>query len=92
MASDSSPPSDVRDWLATPASFNTNHHGRRADFSVNDSVVERRGPEYEYKDYDDECVVYTRDPLPLGHVWQTTVLNTTRSFYGGGLVSRCVFL
>ena len=84
MASDSSPPSDVRDWLATPAPFNVYKHGRRAIFSDDKSVVERRGAE----DYGSECVVYTGEPLPLGHVWQTTVLNTARRW--GGLVSGCV--
>ena len=86
MASDSSPPSDVRDWLATPAPFNVYKHGERAIFSGDDSIVERREAEDDWWD----CVVYTREPLPLGHVWQTTVLNTTRRVFLGGLVSGCV--
>ena len=89
MASDSSPPSDVRDWLATPAPFNTNTRGVRAHFTGDDSVVKRR----EAEDYNGGCVVYTREPLPLGHVWQTTVLNSIRTKFermGFGLVSGYV--
>ena len=86
MASDSSPPSDVRDWLATPAPFNVYKHGTGAKFTGDASVVERLGAE----GYGCDCVVYTREPLALGHVWQTTVLNTTRRWGGLGMVSGCV--
>ena len=85
-SSDSSPPSDVHGWNATPALFNVYKHGRRAIFSGDDSIVERR----EAERYDGDCVVYTREPLSVGHVWQTTVLNTTRREWIGGLVSGCV--
>ena len=88
MATSASPPSDVRDWLVTPAPFNTTKRGVGAGFSGDNSVVERREAEY----YFDECVVYTRDPLPLGHVWQTTILNTTWRWVDGGLVSGCTLL
>ena len=86
-ASTSVVPADTRDWLATSAPLNTKKHGSRARFSRDDCVVERREPE----DYPGDCVVYTRDPLPLGQVWQATILNSTRKWKGfGGLVSGCV--
>ena len=79
-------PEDISDWLATPAPFSTETHGKLARFSVSNSVVERREPE----DYDDDCVVYTRDPLVVGQPWRTTLLNNTRKRWSGGLVSGCV--
>ena len=75
----------VSDWLRTPAPFNLKKRGRRAIFSGDNSVVERRGPESSYSD----CVCYTSHPLPPGQVWEITILNTT-SMWGGGLVSGCV--
>ena len=75
-------PADVRDWLATPAPFNADKHGTLAKFSVSNSVVERQEPEH----YPYDCVVYTRDPLAVGQVWQTTVLKTT-GVWNTGLVS-----
>ena len=78
-------PLDVSDWLRTPAPFNLKKHGKRAIFSGDNSVVERREPDK----YRDGCVCYTSHPLPPGQVWETTILNTTRWGYGG-LVSGCV--
>ena len=86
-ASDTSTPSDVTNWLATPAPFNAEKHGARAVFSGDDSsVVERREPD----DHCDGGVAYTASPLPLGHVWQITLLNTTGRQWGFGLV-RCMY-
>ena len=79
-------PADIRDWLATPAPFNAEKYGKRALFSVSNSVVKRLKAEDTYGG----CVVYTREPLSFGQVWQTTVLNTTRIIWSGGLVSGCV--
>ena len=85
--SDTSIPSDVTNWLATPAPFNAEKHGARARFSGDDSsVVERREPD----DHCDGGVAYTASPLPLGHVWQITLLNTTGRQWGFGLV-RCMY-
>ena len=78
-------PLDVSDWLRTPAPFNLKKHGKRAIFSGDNSVVERREPEK----YDDGCVCYTSRPLPPGQVWEITIPNTT-SRWGWGLVSGCV--
>ena len=78
---------EVSDWLSRPAPFNNKKHGLRAKFSGDKTAVERLEPDY----YDcGDCVVYTRDPLPTGQVWQITVLNTTKEWKGGGLVSGCV--
>ena len=76
---------DVSDWIVTPAPLNDKKSGKRAIFSTDNSIVERRDPERYYGD----CVSYTRDPLPPGQVWQVTVLETTRT-WSGGLVSGCV--
>ena len=78
-------PRNVSDWLVTPAPLNTEKHGGRAIFSGDNSVVERRRPD----DYQWDCVCYTSHRLPLGQVWQITLLNTT-SRWSGGLVSGCV--
>ena len=84
-SSTASVPSGIGDWLATPAPCNSQKYGENAIFSEDDSVVERREP----AKYGFGCVVYTRDPLPLGHVWQTTV-GTSESQYIGKLVSGSV--
>ena len=78
-------PRNVSDWLVTPAPLNTEKYGGRAIFSGDNSIVERREPD----DYYDGCVCYSSHRLPLGQVWQITLLNTTRG-WGGGLVSGCV--
>ena len=79
-------PLDVSDWLRTPDPFNLKKHGKRAIFSGDNSVVERRQPEK----YGDNSVCYTSHPLPPGQVWEITILNTTSRWIGGGLVSGCV--
>ena len=79
-------PLDVSDWLRTPDPFNLKKLGKRAIFSGDNSVVERREPE---KYVSDETVCYTSQPLPPGQVWEITILNTTSVWYGG-LVSGCV--
>ena len=78
-------PLNVSDWLRTPAPFNIKKHGRRARFSGDNSVVERQ----KHDVYDDGCVCYTSHPLAPGPVWDMTILNTIRRWYGG-LVSGCV--
>ena len=76
---------DVSDWIVTPAPLNDKKSGWREIFSTDNSIVQRRDPENEWK----YCVSYTRDPLPPGQVWQVTVLETYTGV-GGGLVSGCV--
>ena len=51
-------------------------------------MAERVVPESDYW----KAVVYTADHLPLGRVWQTTVLSTSTGGWAGGLVSGCVSL
>ena len=75
-------PTVLSDWVPGPFVFNTKKCGVRAKFSGDKSVVEREGPE----EYFDDCVTYTANPLPLGQVWQTTILSTTRE-WPLGLVS-----
>ena len=78
-------PSSVARWSTRPAPFNTRKHGRNVKFSVDNTVAERVQPEK----YHEAAVVYTVDTLPLGQVWQTTILGTTRGLWYG-LVSGCV--
>ena len=77
---------DVSDWIPTPAPLNYNKSGVNAVFTSDNSILQRRDPERNYGG----CVSYTAHPLPLGQVWQTTVLETTTTRYYGGLVSGCV--
>ena len=81
----SSVPLSVAEWVRIPAPLNTEKHGENARFSEDNSVVERQRPDYNSSG----CVCYTSHPLPLGQVWQTTLLNTT-STWAYGLVSGCV--
>ena len=76
---------DVSDWIVTRAPLNDKKSGKRAIFSTDNSIVQRRDPENEHWN----CVSYTRGPLPPGQVWEVTVLETTRK-WNGGLVSECV--
>ena len=67
-------PTDLSDWVPGPFVLNTKKCGvMRAKFSGDNSVVERVRPEEDYGG----CT-YTANPLPLGQVWQTTILSTTR--------------
>ena len=84
MACECLVPSDVTGLLATPAPFSTANCGEKVTFSEDNSVVERLEPE----NYRHGGVAYTVSPLPLGQVWQTTVLNTTERNWGFGLVRR----
>ena len=86
MATEISLPRDVTDWVASPIPFNPHKHGQEAILSGDHSVVERRDPDLFPPAV---CVVYTRDPLPVGKVLRTTVLETTTKWGGGGLVSGC---
>ena len=82
---DYSAPDDIRGWIATPSSLSSQKCGSRAIFTEENCVVARREPEV----YDNDCVVYTRDALGVGRVWQTTILDI--SWWSGyGLVSRYV--
>ena len=74
---------DVSDWIATPAPLNDKKGGKYAIFSTDNSIVQRRDPENEWR----YCVSYTGGPLPPGQVWQVTVLETSSRKYYGGLVS-----
>ena len=78
-------PSSVASWSTRPAPFSTRKHGRNVKFSVDNTVAEMVQPVY-HKD----AVVYTADTLPLGLVWQTTILGTYTGWHGIGLVSGCV--
>ena len=77
---------DVSDWLRTPLPFDLKKHGQRAIFSGDNSVVERWNPE----SYHIGCVCYTSRPLPLGQVWETTILNTTNYRWRGSGISGLV--
>ena len=77
-------PSSVASWSTRPAPFSTRKHGRRVTFSGYNTVAER------VRHYRDDAVVYTSDPVPLGRVWQTTILGTGKGWWGYGLVSGCV--
>ena len=77
---------DVSDWIPTPAPLNYSKSGVNAVFTSDNSILQRRDPERRLED----CVSYTAHPLPLGQVWQTTVLETTPRRGYGGLVSGCV--
>ena len=72
----------VHDWIATPAPLNTEKHGENGIFCGDNSVVEWQRSD----DAPGGCVCYTSHPLPLGQVWQTTVLNIS-SVWIYGLVS-----
>ena len=75
---------DISYWIPTPAPLNYNKSGENAVFTSDNSILQRRDPERDYGG----CVSYTAHPLPLGQVWQITVLETTTKWdYCGGLVS-----
>ena len=80
-------PSSVASWPTRPAPFSTRKHGSNVKFSVDNTVAERVQSEEDYQD----TVVYTADTLPLGQVWQTTILGTDTE-WGDGLVSGCVLI
>ena len=69
---------EVSDWIPTPAPLNYNKRGVNAVFTSDNSILQRRDPKSDY----DGCVSYTAHPLPLGQVWQTTVLETTTTGWG----------
>ena len=74
---------DVSDWIPTPAPLNYNKSGVNAVFTSDNSILQRRDPERN----PGGCVSYTAHPLPLGQVWQNTVLEATTTGLGFGLVS-----
>ena len=76
-------PSSVASWSTRPAPFSTRKYGRSVKFSVDNTVAEREWG------YSSDAVVYTSVTVPLGQVWQTTILGTTTRGWGG-LVSGCV--
>ena len=76
-------PSSVASWSTRPAPFSTTKHGTNVEFSVDNTVAERVGG---FSD----AVVYTSVPVPLGRVWQTTILVTNTTGWYDGLVSGCV--
>ena len=79
-------PTDVSDWIPTAATLNGRKCGVNARLSGDNSIVERRDPVRNY----DGCICYTSLPLPVGQVWQTTVLDTTTGWWNSGLVSGYV--
>ena len=72
-------PTVLSDRVPIPFVLNTKKCGIRAKFSGDNSVVERKRPGW----YWNGGVAYTANPLPLGQVWQTTILGTTESWAGG---------
>ena len=80
----SSVTADVSDWIATPETLSNRKCGYKAVFAFNthNSVVYRRDPE----ERDGGCICRTSHPLPVGQVWQTTVLETSGKG-ANGLVS-----
>ena len=76
-------PSSVASWSTGPAPFSTRKHGRRVKLSVDNTVAKRVQPGEDFGG----AVVYTADTLPLGQVWQTTILGTTTTGWGSGQVS-----
>ena len=76
------------DWVSGPFNLNTKNCGVRAKFSGDNSVVERE----RHAEYFNGCVAYTSNPLPLGQVWQTTILSASWKWneHFGGLVSRYI--
>ena len=76
-------PSDLSNFIPEPFVLNTKKCGERARFSGDNSVLKRQGP----KVMPGGCVAYTENPLPLGQVWQTTILDTITDNCGSGLVS-----
>ena len=77
----------VSNWIVIPAPLSKKNSGNDAEFSANCSTVRRVDPERNKIG----CVCYTSDPLPLGNLWQTTVLSTSSSWSGyGGFVSEWV--
>ena len=89
-------PSFLSDWVPRPFALNVKKCGVHAKFSGDvNSVVEREGHVWHYSG----CVAYTANPLPLGQVWQTTILDTIkaldgvipgRKWWNYGLVSPCI--
>ena len=78
-------PTDVSDWIPTAATLNDRKCGGNVRFSGDNSIVERPDSKRNRED----CVCYTSLPLPVGQVWQTTVLDTTTG-WDYGLVSGYV--
>ena len=77
-------PSSVAGWSSRPAPFSTQICGTRVKFSEDSSVAERVNP----KEYNKDAVVYTANHLPLGQIWQITILNVITMWYYG-MVSGC---
>ena len=80
---------DVSDWIATPATLDDKKCGERAVFASGNSIVQRR----EYEDnpnlVPNDCVCYTSHSLPVGQLWQTTILDKSWRWRDhGGLVSE----
>ena len=77
-------PTVLSDWVPGPFVLDTKKCGEKAKFSEDNSVVERERPD----EYPVCCVTYTANPLPLGQVWQTTILGTTWTEWRWGMVSE----
>ena len=75
-------PPSLSDWVPRPFALNVKKCGVHAkfpgDLAGDNSVVERGG----YLRHYSGCVAYTATPLPLGQVWQTTILGTTKKWDG----------
>ena len=71
-------PSFLSDWVPGPFALNVKKCGVNAKFSEGNSVVTREAYLVHYSG----CVAYTANPLPLGQVWQTTILRTTKKWDG----------
>ena len=79
---------DFSDWSVRPMPLDAAKHGERAVFWDNfhglPTIVERE----KYNEHQDGCIVYTKDPIPIGtpSAWRITVLETAN--YDTGLVSQ----
>ena len=79
-------PSSVAHWSTRPAPFSTRKHGGNVKFSVGNTIAGKVKLEFFAKN----ILVYTEDPVPLGRVWQTTILSTNGESDYVALVSGCV--
>ena len=77
------PPDCFDGWFGRPMPLDVSRHGERAKFLDNSrgspTVVERK----EYDVYEDGCIVYTNDRIPVDTAWCITVLGTTDRWQRG---------
>ena len=81
-ASKSAVPDKITEFFGQPMPFTTctDKCGERALFSSDSSVVERNEPEK----FEDGCVAYTAQPLPVNNAWNLKLLTILDSEEWGG--------